>query len=468
MDQTSQVVLAQDVWIAPGPELKPIALSAVVFDQAIYPRPDHDPALVQRYVEVIEQIEAASRYISVSADMRLLDGKHRWLAYRKLHENTDTEIMAWVYPVTSPHDQLRVAAKLNSDSAWQLSEESKDRTAKLLYSYGSTFNDIAYQLSIGTKKVSQYLSRIVKDQKVARNKRMFDLWLACYTQEEIADSVGVDHATVSRFVQSLSQEQMHKTDLANPLDEEGGDADDESKPSFFAKKAATPRANHKEDDFDVPLYNVWKQQTKTAGAKHFGNSEVRWLDNLLYLYTSPWDIVIDPFAGSGATVGLCKSRLRRYWVSDRKPIVEMERDIRKHDLTDGLPDIARWKDVKLVYLDPPYWKQAEGEYSDDKSDLANMTLEEFTNSLSGIINGFSKKLSKGACVALILQPTQWKAPEKQYTDHVADMIKAVKLPIDLRIQAPYGSQQCNAQMVEWAKENRKVLVLSREIVIWRV
>ena len=40
-------------------------------------------------------------------------------------------------------------------------------------------------------------------------------------------------------------------------------------------------------DFEVPIYNVWKQQTKTAGVNHFGNSEVRWLDNLLYLYQCP-------------------------------------------------------------------------------------------------------------------------------------------------------------------------------------
>jgi hypothetical protein len=31
-------------------------------------------------------------------------------------------------------------------------------------------------------------------------------------------------------------------------------------------------------DFDPPIYNVWKQQTKSKGADHFGNSEVRWLD----------------------------------------------------------------------------------------------------------------------------------------------------------------------------------------------
>jgi hypothetical protein len=77
-------------------------------------------------------------------------------------------------------------------------------------------------------------------------------------------------------------------------------------------------------------------------------------------------------------------------------------------------------------------------------------------------------LSPGAVIALLMQPTQWKAPEHEYTDHVADMIRAVKLPIDLRVQCPYESQQCTAQMVTWAKKSRKVLVLSRELVIWRI
>ena len=38
-------------------------------------------------------------------------------------------------------------------------------------------------------------------------------------------------------------------------------------------------------------YNIWRQQAKTTGLKHFGNSEVRWVDNLLYLYTQPFDVV---------------------------------------------------------------------------------------------------------------------------------------------------------------------------------
>jgi hypothetical protein len=51
------------------------------------------------------------------------------------------------------------------------------------------------------------------------------------------------------------------------------------------------------NEFDPPIYNIWKQQEKSNAVSHFGNSEVRWLDNLLYLYTNPFDIVVDPFVG---------------------------------------------------------------------------------------------------------------------------------------------------------------------------
>lgn len=62
-------------------------------------------------------------------------------------------------------------------------------------------------------------------------------------------------------------------------------------------KAAASHAT----DFEVPIYNIWKQQEKTKGSSHFGNSVVRWLDNMLYLYTKPFDVVVDPFAGGGST-----------------------------------------------------------------------------------------------------------------------------------------------------------------------
>ena len=97
-----------------------------------------------------------------------------------------------------------------------------------------------------------------------------------------------------------------------------------------------------------------------------------------------------------------------------------------------------------------------------------MDLDTFTTTLAGIITAFSKKLPSKSHIALLMQPTQWNAPERQYTDHIFDMARRVKLPVIMRYSCPYESQQCTAQMVEWAKGSRQVLVLTRELIVWEV
>jgi hypothetical protein len=430
-----------------GPKLEKVNLSSIVFDEVVYPRRNHDPVLVQRYADDLNEIEAKQDFICVSSDMKLLDGKHRWLAYKKRFDGHDREIQVFVYPVTTPHEQLKLAAKLNSDHGWQLTDQDKQETAKTLYAYGSSYDEIAATLSVGKAKVSEWLARTVKENRDKRDRKLFELWMAYQTQEEIAANINEPIGTVKRLL---------------------GDGEDSLVRKVLQNQTNQATALHA-TDFEASLYTVWRQQEKTAGVSHYGNSEVRWLDNLLYRYTKPFDVVVDPFAGGGSTIDICKKRFRRYWVSDRKPIVEREHEIRKHDLViDGIPRLPRWQDVKLVYLDPPYWKQAEGKYSDDPSDLANISLEDFTETLANIINGFAKKLKPGAVIALLMQPTQWHAPGRRFTDHLWEIARAVTLAVDYRIQCPYESQQCTPQMVEWAKESKEWLVISRELVVWRV
>jgi DNA-binding XRE family transcriptional regulator len=397
---------------------------------------------VQRYVQVLGEIEAAQKFIAVSADMKLLDGKHRWLAYRKRNGDQEQDISVLVYPVNTPHECLKLAAKLNSCHGWQLADSDKEAVAKTLYAYGATYEDIAATLSVGKKKVGEWLARTVKENKDKRDAKIFDLWMQCHTQEKIAEAAGITQQAASKITDGFTTSVLENQSC----------------------KAAASHATN----FKAPIYNIWKQQEKTPGSSHFGNSEITWLDNLLYLYTDPFDVVVDPFGGGGSTIDLCKKRFRRYFVSDRKPIVEREKEIRLWDIVNGIPPLHRWQDARLVYLDPPYWKQAEGKYSDSPEDLANMTLDKFNESLSGLVNSFGKKLPAGAHIALIISPTQYPAPNKEFTDHVGDMLRAVKLPVDMRYSVPYESQQYNGNMVNWAKDNKKCLVLTREIIVWRI
>jgi hypothetical protein len=85
----------------------------------------------------------------------LLSDRHRWLAYRKISNGDDRDIPVLVYPVTAPHDQLKLAAKLNSDHGWQLSEADKEHTANALYAYDMNYDDIAAALRAGSGVISR-------------------------------------------------------------------------------------------------------------------------------------------------------------------------------------------------------------------------------------------------------------------------------------------------------------------------
>jgi hypothetical protein len=392
-----------------------LPVSAIVFREDLYPRLGGRSAeTVQKYAEDLEILPP----IEVNQHNELIDGWHRWTAHRKVEAAT---IKVFVTPTANEGEFIDLALVRNATHGLQLSQDDKREMARKIY-HATPDRDreekkrhLAKILSVSERTVRRWLSRLDEDSKDARNRRIFDMWLACYTQEEIAAAAGCTRDEARGALKFGENGQL----------------------SEFPKgqQAAASHAT----DFEIPLYNVWKQQPKTAGSGHF-------VDNLLYLYTQPFDVVVDPFGGGGSTIDICRKRLRRYWVSDRKPVVEREQDIRKHDLTTGLPPLPRWKDVRLVYLDPP--------------------PEQSSQTLAGIINGFAKKLEDGAVIALLSEPTQ--SPEGRWIDHFADTIHLVKLPIDMCIKCPHDGQQYTPQMVEWARDNRKMLTLLRELVIWRV
>ena len=71
------------------------------------------------------------------------------------------------------------------------------------------------------------------------DRQIFELWLACWTQQEIADEVGIS-----------------ATDKALRV----------SGKEYLKTKNQQAAADHA-TDFDPPIYNVWKQQTKSPLAR---------------------------------------------------------------------------------------------------------------------------------------------------------------------------------------------------------
>ena len=482
-------------------EIITIKVNEIVFDKAYYTRTEsQSPAKVQEYAKSIET--GVFPPILISETNILLDGWHRWKAAQDRNiESLEAEVLDTTVFVI--HDAItgetkpdlfvirRKAARANFRHGQPQTEGELKKMIRDEYrakmegldqkGRAALKKEMAEDYSRSERYIRDTTSRIDKDLKAELRETAFNMWMACHSAQEIADAVGYSEKAVREYL-DLLRNRENADDCENPVssenhaltetrefdDEEAGDSNGLG--VYKLDKRLLIKANHMDEHYQPPIYNIWRQKEKSNEVSHFGNSEISFLDNLLYLYTKPFDIVIDPFAGGGSAIDLCKMRLRRYLVSDRKPI-DVRSDIRQHDIKDGVLSPPQWKDVRLVYLDPPYWIQAKGQYSQDDDDLGNMSLDKFNESLASLVKQYAEKIKRArvnAYIALIIQPTQWKSPDRQYTDHIGDMLRMVKLPVQMRYSVPYESQQYTAQMVDWAKQNKQCLVLTREIIVWGV
>ena len=405
--------------------MQTIKVSEVVFREDLYPRFDHSQELVQQYVNSLTFLPP----IKVDQHNILIDGKHRWIAHQL---DGRTEINVEVIEVESEKHLKRLAYQLNSNHGLQLTMKEKQKYAREMIGE-MTVEELAVVLSISERTVRDWTVNQRKAMEEERNRRVIELYLhAVNTQERIAEVVGVTQKAVSNIVENLSKN--------------GTNAD-------FTKT------------FTPSLYTVWnlaKQQT--ADESHFGSFPIPFMQNVLYYHTQPLDIVFDPFAGGGTTADVCKQMFRRYYCSDRIVKPGREKDIFQHDIAAGLPD--NLPKPKLAFLDPPYWLQAEGQYSHDAADLGNMSIEDFNSVMAGLLKALAKR--KVQTIALVIQPTQYKNGWK-LVDHVFDFDKMLsKYRIAARYILPYSTQQYNAQMVEKAKKAQQCLVLHRDLVVWEM
>lgn len=111
------------------------------------------------------------------------------------------------------------------------------------------------------------LSRIDKDQREERDSAILRLHLQSFTQEEIAAAIGIPQETVRNILAEIANWQIGLEPGLFAEDLPDDDAAEKVKREAEAARA-TKIADHNralaehEADFAVPIYNVWKQQTK--------------------------------------------------------------------------------------------------------------------------------------------------------------------------------------------------------------
>lgn len=411
-----------------------ILASAVKYREDLYPRFKPNPQAIQQYANNIERLPP----IEVNQDGILIDGYHRW----KAHETVGVEQIPCIVTVTSSDmELLLLAVERNSTHGQQLTQDEKRRYAARWFDVLDP-DKICAALSISRRTFSAWTQDKQKQREEEIRDRILSMHLRCHTQQQIADAVGVSQQAVTLQIAEFTKN--------------GKFADSGIFGDFEGDGSARQ------------IYTIWSFAKATNEVRHFGNIPPEIADNLLYIYTKPFDVVFDPFGGGGSTLDMCEKRYRRCYISDLNPIPAREQDIRRHDITAGLPSDLPVPD--LVILDPPYWQQAKEKYSTDETDLGNVDLEAFLETVGNIARDVKRKWAnakrESGYLALIIGP--WKSDGRKLDLPFLCYERIAKyLPICERVIVPYSTQVHGGNFVKLAKEKRELLYLHRDLMVFR-
>lgn len=311
----------------------------------------------------------------------------------------------------------------------------------------SLYDDVKEYLP---KKDALELSRVKKDKKPDTER-----------QKKILEKIKNNEASNVKVAKKIIEKEqiivkLKKNDPIDAWSEYLQDKDDREKFQQFGM-------NQYQDD-EPKVFNIWNfhKRDPRLGIDFPGNIPGQIMLNLLYYYTEQGDLVLDPMSGGGSTVDACKIMSRKCIAYDIAPQRE---DIKKRDIIlEGID--SEIKDIQLLFLDPPYWRQKKGEYSKHETNLSNMSFEKFNESMREIINACNRVLRPGGYLALIMGPTQFSM---HIYDHAFVFYQDLEniLTFENRIIVPYNTQQVTGQQISRAREKKYMLKLYRDLLIFR-
>jgi hypothetical protein len=426
----------------------PVESVRVVVD--LYPRTETKmiESLVQQYADALDDLPP----IVVARDGILVDGMHRLTAHKRAGRST---IKAIDLGNLSDAEIYDAALKYNNQHGRQLSRKEKHAAASRKWRDLSHLKPseraahIAKLLSISTDAVYDATKNARDQEKKEQQEKAWDLWLDCCEPPDIAvqmgfvasDASGDERGNASRIVRDWIGKFRQLPEFSNP-----------------------PGKTDKQPWGNIQHFDIWNFTKSDSDSTYFGQMPPQVVENLLWFYTELGQIVFDPFAGGGTTIKVAKEMGRRVWSSDIAPSTPML-PIHEHNILDGWPADAP-KQADFILLDPPYWKQAFEKYGDHLQNLGNMSLDDFYAAWAKIIKTCADHIAPQGRIAYVISPTQCE--DGSVIDHATDMLRAcwdAKLVVQRRVIVPYSTQQANGQQVTWARENRRLLKLYRDLVI---
>jgi ParB family transcriptional regulator, chromosome partitioning protein len=149
-------------------------------------------------------------------------------------------------------------------------------------------------------------------------------------------------------------------------------------------------------NFRPTPYDVWLfRHDQAFGIPYPGAIPPGIVAHALYYYTKPGNLVVDPMAGGGTTLDVCRSMNRRCLAYDIAP---SRPDIFLNDIRQGFPLESAGCD--LIFCDPPYHTMLAGRYC--QKGIASSPLDGWLAFLLELAHSALATLRPGGYLALLL------------------------------------------------------------------
>jgi len=398
----------------------------IKFEKDCYPR---SGGIDNQYIDLLQLADwNALPPIVVNEDLILVDGWHR-LTLAKMRNLSQVKVNQRNIP---REKILEEAVRLNAKFGMQLSQSDKRRVARRLFQDGThKISSLAKLLSVTTRFINKWTSDIRTEREKSRNEEILDLYLEGWNEAEIGRKIG--HLKRSQIYNIIAESKKginSQIGLPDP-----------------------PQIG------DVWLFTSCDDAYGISGFP--GRIPGQIIENLLHFYTKPFDKVVDPMAGSGTTMDVCKAMYRRCLAYDLKP---MKENIALHNIRRGFPPRARRCD--FIILDPPYYQKKDEVYHPES--ISNLPRQEYLAAFAKLAHDSYRILNKGGHLALVMSNYLDEDPKGSVWlwDYIELFTKAKFTPIR-EIQSPLSDQSLHPGHIEQFRKSKRMAKFTRSIVVFK-
>lgn len=452
-----------------------IKISEVVWKSEVYPREKWNTSTIEHYADALEAGSVFPPIILEEGTNVLLDGKHRLEAHKKIGTE---EINAEWRKVPVGMSARYYAATLSAQHGDRLSNGDIKKIAEIEFEENPKLDPTAWGKGLGVSKstVYRWVSHILDRDKNSRSNIAWRLAKLGWTQREIASGMDMTQPAVVDLIGNSHLGKIYQT-LGDHWNEHGiGETAQRLNLSLTDCYAAVLDGMDDQErlnrlNIKLQPYDVWNFPSchDLMGDKHPGRIPGQLIAHVLYFFTQPGDVVIDPMVGSGTTLDACLLMGRKCFGFDIDARHDRP-DVIKHNIAvDGWDE--RTKKANLIFWDPPYFSKMDsstiGENGYIDGSISKLSRNEYLKFFSDQLTAAQKITKKGTKLAFLMSDWDDNTNQQEgiFVWDYANLIQSSGWELVRHIQAPLSTQQVHPDIVNKFRDSKRLARLERYLLI---